>query len=249
MTTDPFDSLREPNVPLAPRPGFAAELRRRVSVALGATREETPMPEIREYTPAPALDHAVPRDPRPGRRDRVVHGGVRRAAARRPDRDGRRPNRPRRAPHRRLGDHAGRRVSARGPPQPAGTRRQHGRSPGARARLRRDVRARGRTRRDAVASGRGELRRSRRRDPRPVRPPLVRRDAPARRRRARGGRARPAVRRSRLPRAGGARRRARRTRSTARCSAGPCTRPVRASTSSRSHHREASRAVTTTPTR
>ena len=52
MTTDPFDSLREPNVPLAPRPGFAAELRRRVSVALGATREETPMPEIREYTPA-----------------------------------------------------------------------------------------------------------------------------------------------------------------------------------------------------
>ncbi len=52
MTTDPFDSLREPNVPLAPRPVFAAELRRRVSVALGATREETPMPEIREYTPA-----------------------------------------------------------------------------------------------------------------------------------------------------------------------------------------------------
>jgi uncharacterized glyoxalase superfamily protein PhnB len=55
MTTDPFDSLREPNVPLAPRPAFAAELRRRVSVALGATRdnrEEAPMPEIREYTPA-----------------------------------------------------------------------------------------------------------------------------------------------------------------------------------------------------
>ncbi len=55
MTTDPFDSLREPNVPLAPRPAFAAELRRRVSVALGATREtreEQPMPEIRQYTPA-----------------------------------------------------------------------------------------------------------------------------------------------------------------------------------------------------
>ena len=55
MTTDPFDSLREPNVPLAPRPAFAAELRRRVSLALGATqetREEQPMPEIREYTPA-----------------------------------------------------------------------------------------------------------------------------------------------------------------------------------------------------
>jgi uncharacterized glyoxalase superfamily protein PhnB len=55
MTTDPFDSLREPNIPLAPRPAFAAELRRRVSVALGATREtseEMHMPEIREYTPA-----------------------------------------------------------------------------------------------------------------------------------------------------------------------------------------------------
>jgi len=55
MTTDPFDSLREPNVPLAPRPAFAAELRRRVSLALGATREteeEIPMPEVREFTPA-----------------------------------------------------------------------------------------------------------------------------------------------------------------------------------------------------
>jgi uncharacterized glyoxalase superfamily protein PhnB len=55
MTTDPFDSLREPNIPLAPRPTFAAELRRRVSVALGAARDtpqETPMPEIREFTPA-----------------------------------------------------------------------------------------------------------------------------------------------------------------------------------------------------
>ena len=52
MTTDPFDSLREPNVPLAPRPAFAAELRRRVSVALGATREEHPMLDVREYTPA-----------------------------------------------------------------------------------------------------------------------------------------------------------------------------------------------------
>ena len=55
MPTDPFDSLREPNIPLAPRPAFAAELRRRVSVALGATRntrQETLMPEVREYTPA-----------------------------------------------------------------------------------------------------------------------------------------------------------------------------------------------------
>ena len=55
MPTDPFDALREPNVPLAPRPTFAAELRRRVSLALGATRqtgEEQHVPEIREYTPA-----------------------------------------------------------------------------------------------------------------------------------------------------------------------------------------------------
>ena len=52
MTTDPFDSLREPNVPLAPRPAFAAELRRQVSLALGATREEDAMSEVREYTPA-----------------------------------------------------------------------------------------------------------------------------------------------------------------------------------------------------
>ena len=53
MTTDPFDSLREPNIPLAPRPVFAAELRRRVSLALGTvTQEAAPMPEIREYTPA-----------------------------------------------------------------------------------------------------------------------------------------------------------------------------------------------------
>ena len=52
MTTDPFDSLREPNIPLAPRPAFAAALRRRLSVELGTTREVQPMPEIREYTPA-----------------------------------------------------------------------------------------------------------------------------------------------------------------------------------------------------
>ena len=56
MPTDPFDSLREPNIPLAPRPAFAAALRRRLSVALGATREEhtmaQPVLEVREYTPA-----------------------------------------------------------------------------------------------------------------------------------------------------------------------------------------------------
>jgi len=52
MTTDPFDSLREPNIPLAPRPAFAASLRRRLSAALGTTWEVQPMLEVREYTPA-----------------------------------------------------------------------------------------------------------------------------------------------------------------------------------------------------
>jgi uncharacterized glyoxalase superfamily protein PhnB len=54
MTTDPFESLAEPPVPIAPRPAFAAELRRRVAGALGLTPPDqgAPMPEIREYTPA-----------------------------------------------------------------------------------------------------------------------------------------------------------------------------------------------------
>jgi uncharacterized glyoxalase superfamily protein PhnB len=58
MTTDPFESLAEPLVPLAPRAEFAAGLRRRLSDALGLTDPTTPhdqgapMPEIREYTPA-----------------------------------------------------------------------------------------------------------------------------------------------------------------------------------------------------
>jgi len=52
MPTDPFDSMREPNIPLAPRPAFAEALRRRLTVALGATREVQPMKEVREYTPA-----------------------------------------------------------------------------------------------------------------------------------------------------------------------------------------------------
>jgi uncharacterized glyoxalase superfamily protein PhnB len=52
MPTDPFEMLREPNIPLAPRPAFAESLRRRLSLALGATREVQPMKEVREYTPA-----------------------------------------------------------------------------------------------------------------------------------------------------------------------------------------------------
>ena len=55
MPADPFESLREPAVPLAPRPTFAADLRRRL-VALVAA-EDGPSPatqhrEVREYTPA-----------------------------------------------------------------------------------------------------------------------------------------------------------------------------------------------------
>jgi uncharacterized glyoxalase superfamily protein PhnB len=54
MTADPFESLAEPPVPLAPRPAFAAELRRRLSQALGFTPPDqgAPVPEVREYTPA-----------------------------------------------------------------------------------------------------------------------------------------------------------------------------------------------------
>jgi uncharacterized glyoxalase superfamily protein PhnB len=53
--TDPFESLAEPPVPLAPRPEFAARLRARVVDALGLTPkppEGAPVPEVREYTPA-----------------------------------------------------------------------------------------------------------------------------------------------------------------------------------------------------
>jgi len=52
MTTDPFEALREPNIALAPRPVFAAALRRRLSAALGTATEPEPMREVREYTPA-----------------------------------------------------------------------------------------------------------------------------------------------------------------------------------------------------
>lgn len=58
MTPDPFESLAQPPVPLAPRPAFATELGRRLTDALGLTRnperldQGAPVPEIREYTPA-----------------------------------------------------------------------------------------------------------------------------------------------------------------------------------------------------
>jgi len=44
--SDAFDALREPLIPLAPRPTFAATLRRRLSAELGSTTtEEHAMPE------------------------------------------------------------------------------------------------------------------------------------------------------------------------------------------------------------
>lgn len=53
MTTDPFERLREPAVPLAPRATFAADLRRRLAARLGVPDSgRPPVPEIREYTPA-----------------------------------------------------------------------------------------------------------------------------------------------------------------------------------------------------
>jgi uncharacterized glyoxalase superfamily protein PhnB len=54
--TDPFDALREPVVPLVPRPEFARELRQRIAAELGPDTEGTTMTThtlaIREYTPA-----------------------------------------------------------------------------------------------------------------------------------------------------------------------------------------------------
>ncbi len=52
-THDPFENLREPAVPLAPRASFAAELRQRLAARLGVPDGGRPhVPEIREYTPA-----------------------------------------------------------------------------------------------------------------------------------------------------------------------------------------------------
>jgi uncharacterized glyoxalase superfamily protein PhnB len=48
---DPFETLREPVTPLAPRPEFARELRRRIAVELGGGGPAHPL-AVREYTPA-----------------------------------------------------------------------------------------------------------------------------------------------------------------------------------------------------
>jgi uncharacterized glyoxalase superfamily protein PhnB len=51
---DPFDALRAPTVPLAPRPEFAQRLRRQLAAELGPDPKEQTMPTlaIREYTPS-----------------------------------------------------------------------------------------------------------------------------------------------------------------------------------------------------
>jgi uncharacterized glyoxalase superfamily protein PhnB len=52
MTTDPFEVLREPMLPIAPSPEFTDDLRRRVVDAFGIDDLEHHAPEVREYTPA-----------------------------------------------------------------------------------------------------------------------------------------------------------------------------------------------------
>lgn len=62
MSADPFDSLREPVVPIAPSRPFAAELRRRLAERLGVSARPAPpegsaaartdVPDIGAYTPA-----------------------------------------------------------------------------------------------------------------------------------------------------------------------------------------------------
>jgi uncharacterized glyoxalase superfamily protein PhnB len=52
---DPFEELRQPAVPLAPRTEFARDLRRRIVAALDSEPPEAPVTqslEVREYTPA-----------------------------------------------------------------------------------------------------------------------------------------------------------------------------------------------------
>jgi uncharacterized glyoxalase superfamily protein PhnB len=49
---DPFESLREPIAPMAPRPQFANQLRDRLETALGLVVQPEHQKEIREYTPA-----------------------------------------------------------------------------------------------------------------------------------------------------------------------------------------------------
>lgn len=52
MTSDPFEILREPIAPVAPRHSFTVELKRRIADQLGIAPARKPDLEIREYTPA-----------------------------------------------------------------------------------------------------------------------------------------------------------------------------------------------------
>jgi uncharacterized glyoxalase superfamily protein PhnB len=52
MTPDPFESLREPIAPIAPRAVFASELRRRLQQQLGLVPADDHALAVREYTPA-----------------------------------------------------------------------------------------------------------------------------------------------------------------------------------------------------
>ena len=52
MTSDPFEILREPIAPVAPRHAFTVELKRRIADQLGVAPAKKPMLEVREYTPA-----------------------------------------------------------------------------------------------------------------------------------------------------------------------------------------------------
>ena len=52
MTSDPFEILREPIAPVAPRHAFTTDLKRRIADQLGITPARKPDLEVREYTPA-----------------------------------------------------------------------------------------------------------------------------------------------------------------------------------------------------
>jgi len=93
--TDPFEALRELVAPLAPRPEFARELRRRIVAELGPTGE-APMPvlAIREYTPArSAFTDALSRNERSARAPSLGTPTCSTRCSRRSDHHARRPNR------------------------------------------------------------------------------------------------------------------------------------------------------------
>jgi predicted enzyme related to lactoylglutathione lyase len=52
MPADPFDVLRQPLTPMAPRQQFAAALRHRLAERLGLGAASSHTPEVREYTPS-----------------------------------------------------------------------------------------------------------------------------------------------------------------------------------------------------